>query len=134
MRPILCLMIMRRHNQTIHNQCAFGHSVTGKIAMKVLWGVVIAQNFCHIENGAAPPNSCHHTLLRSHKHTMCDPFDDRQMVVLVGAVLVVAAAPIVAVDRISSGRPTMGGFSLKLGAFSERGTLPRSSKKLWGCT
>ena len=34
----------------------------------------------------------------------------------------------------SWGLPTMGGFSLKMGAFSERGTLSRSSKRLSSCT
>ena len=56
MRPILGLMIMGEHNEAINNQCAFRHSVGGGIAMEVLWGVVIARNFCHVKNGAAPPN------------------------------------------------------------------------------
>ena len=77
MRPILGLMIMRKHNLTIHNQCAFGHSVRGGIAMEVRQGVVIAQNFGNVKNAAAPPNPPNHTLLRSLKHTMCDPFEDR---------------------------------------------------------
>ena len=55
MRPILGLMIMRKNNQTINNQCALRHSATGRIAMQVLRGVVIARNFCPVENGAAPP-------------------------------------------------------------------------------
>ena len=66
--------------------------------MQVLCGVVIARNFYHMENGATAPNPRHHTLLRSLKHTICDPFDDRQIVELVEVVLVVVAAPIVAVD------------------------------------
>ena len=49
MRPILGLMIMGKHFRTINNQCALGHSVRGGIAMEVLQGVVIAQNFCHVE-------------------------------------------------------------------------------------
>ena len=56
MRPILGLMIMRKHNEAINNQCAFRHSVGGGIAMEVLRGVVIARNFGHVKNGAAPPN------------------------------------------------------------------------------
>ena len=65
--------------------------------MEVLWGVVIAQNFCDVENGPAPPNPPHHTLLRSLKHTICDPFEHRQIVELLGVVLVVVAAPIAGV-------------------------------------
>ena len=98
MRPILGLMIMRKHHQTTNNQCAVGHSARGGIAMEVLRGVVIARNFCHVKNGTAPPNPTHHSLLRSLKHTICDPFEDRQIMELVGVVLVVAAAPIVAID------------------------------------
>ena len=98
MQPLLGLMIMRKHNQTINNQCAVGHSVKGGIAMEVLCGVVIAQNFCHVKNGAALADPPHHTLLRSLKHIICDPFEDRQMVELVGVVLVVDAASMVAVD------------------------------------
>ena len=52
MRSILVLMIMCKHNQTINNQCAFRHPARGGIAMEVLRGVVIAQNFCHVENSA----------------------------------------------------------------------------------
>ena len=67
--------------------------------MEVLRGVVIARKFCHVENGAAPPNPPHHhSLLRSLKQTICDPFEDRPIVELVGIVCVVVAAPIVAVD------------------------------------
>ena len=98
MRPILGLMIMGEHNEAINNQCAVRHSVGGGIAMEVLRGVVIARNFCHVKNGAAPPNPPHHTLVRSLKHMLCDPFEDRQIVQLVGVVLVVVAAPIVAIQ------------------------------------
>ena len=56
MRPILGLMIMPKHNEAINNQCAFRHNVGGDIAMRVLRGVVIARNFGHVKNGAAPPN------------------------------------------------------------------------------
>ena len=101
MRPILGLMIMRKHNLTIHNQCALGHSVRGGIAMEVRQGVVIAQNFGNVKNAAAPPNPPNHTLLRNLKHTMCDPFEDRQIVELVGVVLLVVAARIVTVDCAS---------------------------------
>ena len=50
MRPILGLMIMRKHNEAIDNQCAFRHNVGGGIAMEVLRGVVIARNFGHVKN------------------------------------------------------------------------------------
>ena len=101
MRPMLGLMIMRKHNLTIHNQCAFWHNVRGGIVMEVRRGVVIARNFGNVKNAAAPPKPPDHTLLRSLKHTMCDPFEDRQIVELVGVVLVVVAARIVAVDCAS---------------------------------
>ena len=65
--------------------------------MEVLWGMVIARYLCHVKNGAAPPNPPHHTLLRSLKGTICDPFEERQIVELVEVVLVVVAATIVAV-------------------------------------
>ena len=65
--------------------------------MQVLRDVVTARNFCHVKNGAAPPNPLHHPLLRSLKHMLCNPFEDRQIVQLVGVVLVVVAAPIVAI-------------------------------------
>ena len=60
-------------------------------------GVVIAPNFGIVGDGAAPPNPPHHTLLRSLKHTICDPFEDWQIVELVGVVLVVVGTPIVAI-------------------------------------
>ena len=60
MRPILGLMIMGEHNEGIDNQCAFGHSGGRGITMEVLGGVVIARNFGHVKNGAAPPNPPHH--------------------------------------------------------------------------
>ena len=59
---------------------------------------------------------------------------------LVGVVLVVVPAPIVAetVRQVPEfwGMPTMEGFSLKMAAFSEslRGTLSRSSKRRSSCT
>ena len=69
--------------------------------MEVLGGVVIAGNFSRVKNGAAPPNPPHHTLLRSLKRTLCDPFEDRQIMQLVGVVLVVVAAPIVAINSVA---------------------------------
>ena len=39
----------------------------------------------------------HHTLLSSLKHTICDPFEDWQIVELVGVVLVVVGTPIAAI-------------------------------------
>ena len=98
MRPILGLMILRNHNQTNNNQCAIGHSVRGGIAMEVLWGVAIARHFCHVKNGIAPPNPPHHTLFRSLRHTIYDPFEDPHIMELVAVVLVVVAAPVVAVQ------------------------------------
>ena len=71
MRPILGLIFLGEQNEAINNQCAVGHSVGGGIAMEVLRGVFIARNFCHVKNGAAPPNPPGHTLLRSLKHTIC---------------------------------------------------------------
>ena len=56
MRPILGIIIMHRHNEAINKQFAFRHSQGGGIAMEVLGGVVIARNFGHVKNGAAPPN------------------------------------------------------------------------------
>ena len=40
-RPHVMIMIMCKHNQAINNQCAFGHSVRGCIAMEVVRGVAI---------------------------------------------------------------------------------------------
>ena len=84
------------------------------------------------------PNPPHHTLLRSLNHTICDPFEDWQIVELVGVVLVGVGTPIVAIHCAavpkSWGLPTMGGLSLKMGAFSKRGTLSKSSKRLSSCT
>ena len=77
-------------------------------------------------------------LFRGLKLTICDPFADRPIVELVGVALVVVAAPqlLYIVQRApeSLGLHTMGGFSWKMGAFSEGGTLPRSSQRLSGCT
>ena len=101
MQPIIGLMIMGEHNEAINNQCAFRHNVGGGIAMVVLQGVVIASNWCHVKNGAAPPNPPHHTLLRSLNHTLCDPFEHRQIVQLVGLVLMVVAPPIVAIHCVA---------------------------------
>ena len=91
MRPILVFMIMRKHNQTINNQCAVGHSVRQGIAIEVLRGVLKGGNFRHVKNGAAAPNTPYDTL-HSLKHTIYDPSEDRQIVELVGVVLVVVAA------------------------------------------
>ena len=56
MRPIFGLMIMGKHNQTIDNQCPVRHIINRGIEMEVLWGVVIARNFCDVKNGAAACN------------------------------------------------------------------------------
>ena len=80
-----------------------------------LWGVVIAQNFRHVEKGAAPANPPYHTLLRSLKHTICDRFEDWQIVELVGVVLVVVVAP--GTHRCR----TLCGGSLNLGACPQWG-------------
>ena len=56
---------------------------------------------------------------------------------LVGVVLVVVGTPIVAIQCAAGPRilgPADNGFSLKMGAFSERGTLSGSSKRLCSCT
>ena len=66
--------------------------------MEVLGGVVIARNFGHVKDGAAPSNPPHHSLLRRLKHTICHPFEDWQIMELVGVVPVVVGTPIVAVQ------------------------------------
>ena len=63
--------------------------VGGGVAMEVLGGVVIVQNFGHVKDGAAPSNPPHHSLLCGLKHTICHPFEDWQIMELVGVVLVV---------------------------------------------
>ena len=123
MRPILSLMIMGEHNKAIDNQCALGHSVGGGIAMEVMGSVVIARNFGHVKNGAARPNPPHHTLLRSLKHTMCDPFEDWQIVELVGVVLVVVGTPIVAIHCAAG--PSILGPAHNGGVLIENGCLLR---------
>ena len=70
----------------------------GGIAMEVLGVVVIARNFGHVKDGAAPPDPPHHTLLRSLKRTICDPFEDWQIVELVGVMVVVVGTPILAIQ------------------------------------
>ena len=54
--------------------------------MEVLGGVVIARNFGHVKDGAAPSNPPHHSLLCRLKHTICHPFEDWQIMELVGVV------------------------------------------------
>ena len=76
----------------------------GDIVMEVLGGLARARNFGHVKDGAAPPNPPHHTLLRSLKHTICDPFEDWQIVELVGVVLVVVGTPIVAIQCAAAPR------------------------------
>ena len=50
--------------------------------MEVLEGVVIARNFGHVKDGAAPSDPPHHSLLRRLKHTICHPFEDWQIMEL----------------------------------------------------
>ena len=52
--------------------------------MEVLGGVVIARNFGHVKDGAAPSDPLHHSLLRGLKHTICHPFEYWQIMELVG--------------------------------------------------
>ena len=61
---------MRKHNQRINNPCAVGRSLREGIAMEVLWGVVIARNFSHVENGEALPYKKDQNGL-SPLHTSC---------------------------------------------------------------
>ena len=75
--------------------------------MEVLPGVVKEGNFRHAENSAAPSKPPYGALLRSVKHTICDPFEGRQIVVLVGVVFVVVAVPIVAV-HCAAGLSSLG--------------------------
>ena len=51
--------------------------------MQVLRGVVIARDFGHVQHRAAPPNPPP-PLLRCVEDTICDPFEDRQIVQLMG--------------------------------------------------
>ena len=66
--------------------------------MEVLGGVVIARNFGHVKDGAAPSATPHHNLLRRLQHTICQPFEDWQIMELVGVVLVLVGTPIVAIQ------------------------------------
>ena len=66
--------------------------------MEVLGGVVIGRNFGHVKGGAAPSDTPHHNLLRRLQHTICHPFEDWQIMELVGVVLVVVGTPIVAIQ------------------------------------
>ena len=100
-------------------------------------GVVVGRNFCHVKNGAASPNPPHpNSSSQSQAHDLrsflrtgrswslwgfacggCGPLSCRRVCSLnLGAC------------------PQWGGFSLKTGAFSERGTLSRSSQRLSSCT
>ena len=90
-------MIMRKHNEAIHNQCAIGHNVSEGIGMEALWGVHSTKSLpCQewYSSTQPPPPPPPHS---SSQYTLCDPLEDRQIVELVGFVLVVVAAPIVAV-------------------------------------
>ena len=90
-------MIMCKQNQKLTINVPSG-TVKGGIAMEVLRGVVIAPKFwpCREWGNSKQPPLLHSS--RSLKHTICDPFEDRQIVDLVGVVPLVVAAPIVAVD------------------------------------
>ena len=121
MRPILGLMIIGELNEAIDNQYAFRTGVGGGIVMEVLGGVAIARNFGHFKDGVAPPNPPHHTLLGSLKHTICDPFEDWQIVELVGVVLVVVGTPMIAL-RCAAG-PRILGPAHNGGVLIENGCL-----------
>ena len=89
--------------------------------MEVLGCVVIARNFRHVHDGAAPPNPPHHSLLRSLNDTMCHPFEDWQIVELVGVVLVVVGTPIVAIHCAAG--PSILGPAHNRGVLIENGCL-----------
>ena len=86
--------------------------------------MVIAQNLGHVKDGAAPSDTPHNSVPCHLQRMICHPFEDSQIVELVGVVLVVVGTPL----------PTMKGLSLRMGAFSERGTLSKSSKRLCSWT
>ena len=79
------------------NQSAPKHSVAGDITMQVLQGVVIARDFGHVLNGASPLDR-HPPPPSSPCRGPCDPFEDWQIVKLMGVVLVVVAATIVTIN------------------------------------
>ena len=130
-------MMMCKHHQTMKNQSALKHSVAGDITMQVLRGVVTARDLSMSRMVQLHRTTSPHPLLRHGIDTMCDPFENWQIVKYMGVVLaVVAATTNKIVQRAPQclGLPRMGGFSLKMAAFSMRGTFPKSSKRLSSCT
>ena len=89
--------------------------------MEVLGGVVIGRNFGHVKDGAAPSDTPNHTLLRRLQHMLCDPFEDRQIMELVGVVLVVVGTPIVAIQCAAG--PRILGHAHNGGVLIEKGCL-----------
>ena len=89
--------------------------------MEVLGGVVIGRNVGHIKDGAAPSDTPHHSLLRCLRHMICNPFEDWQIMELVGVVLVVVGTPLVAVQCVVG--PKILGPAHNGGVLIENGCL-----------
>ena len=95
-------MIMREHNQTINNQSEFGHGVGGGIALEVLWYMIIRRDPCHIEHSTTSTQSTQHTFLGCPQNPVGHSFHNRQLVQLVGVLLVVVTPTIVPMNSTAS--------------------------------
>ena len=97
MGAILNIRIMRNHNQTNNNQSA-SDTLQGGIAKQLLGHVIVQRDLGHIQHRATPTQTTHHPFLGYLQDTIYNPFQERQIMQLVGVMLVPVATPIVAIN------------------------------------